>query len=197
MANPPPSKDSETDENWWPAPLAHVRDADPWAESDVVVAQILSFDESPHTGQRRAFTALVPMATLEEVRENLAQFKHEVRASGPHPLASSDHPYTPKFWMQTTGLSRRRYEPLVLSWSSHDKTVLQLDPGFLMTYGLTPRSLSNGETLWDDPAGPQYSVAKVSAPSIWSSPKETGAFVAIRKDYLQDYLSLRQMALVL
>jgi hypothetical protein len=196
MPNPPPSKGSKADENWWPAPLAHVRDADPWAESDVVVAEILSFDDSPHTGQRRAFAALVPIATLEEVRENLAKFEHEVCASGPHPFASADHPYTPKFWMQTNGLPRRSYEPLVLSWRSHDKTVLQLDPGFLMSYGLTPRSLGNGEICWDDPAAPRYDVARVSAPSIWNWPAGTAASVAIRKDYLQDYLSLRQMALV-
>jgi hypothetical protein len=101
MTNPPPSEDNKAEENWWPATLAHVRDADPWAESDVVVAEILSFDDSLRTGQRRAFTALAPIATLQEVKENLAKFEHEVCASGPHPFARPDHPYTPKFWMQT------------------------------------------------------------------------------------------------
>src|SRR3569833_1364312 len=75
------------------------------------------------------------------------------RRVGP-PSASPSHAYTPKFWIKGEGSPRRTYEPLVLSWRSHDKTVLQLDPGFAMTYGLVPRNLGNGETRWDDPAGP-------------------------------------------
>jgi hypothetical protein len=198
MANPPPKKDSKTEENWWPSPLAHLRDADPWAEADIVVAEIQSFDDGPHTGHRHLFSALVPIADIEEVKKKLAEFDHEVQASGPRPWASPEHPYTPNFWMGTEseGLLRRTYGPLVLSWRSHDKTVLQLDPGFAMTYGLAPRSLSDGETRWDDPMAPRYDIARVTAPSVWDFPSGTHAFVTIRKDYLQDYLTLRQMALV-
>ncbi len=65
-----------------------------------------------------------------------------------------------------------------------------------MTYGLVPRSLGDGETRWDDPAAPLYDVASVSAPSVWNFPSGTAARVSARKDYLQDYLTLRQMALV-
>jgi hypothetical protein len=195
MANSPES-DNQTDENWWPAPLAHVRDLDPWIDNDVVVAEVLSFDDDPHTGHRLSFSALVPIVDLEELRKNFATLGHEVRASGPRPWASPDHPYTPKFWMEREGSPRRTYEPLVLSWRSHDKTVLQLDPAFLMTYGLVPRSLGDGETRWDDPAAPLYDVASVTAPSVWDFPSGTAARATVRKDYLQDYLTLRQMALV-
>src|SRR5262249_539407 len=148
MANPPPSKDSKTDENWWPAPLAHLRDADSWTEADIVVAEIQSFEDGRHTGHRHLFSALVPIPDLEDLKKNLAKLEHEVHASGPRPWASPKHPHTPDFWMQTDSLPRRTYEPLVLSWRSHDKTVLQLDPGFAMTYGLVPRASGDGETRW-------------------------------------------------
>jgi len=196
MANEPSQKDSKTEENWWPSPLAHLRDADPWAEADIVVAEIQSFDDGAHTGHRHLFSALVPISDLEEIKRSLANFGHEVHASGPQPVASPKHPYTPDFWMQTDSSPRRTYEPLVLSWRSHDKTVLQLDPGFAMTYGLAPRAFGDGETRWDDPAAPRPDIARVTAPSVWDWPSGTHAFVTIRKDYLQDYLTLRQMALV-
>ena len=142
------------------------------------------------------FSALVPVAELTEVKTELARFGYGVETSGPHPCANPGHPYTPKFWIEREDSPRHTYEPLVLSWRSHDKTILQLDPGFAMTYGLVPRCLGNGETRWDDPAAPLYDVASVSAPSVWNFPSGTPAHVTVRREYLQDYLTLRQMALV-
>lgn len=190
------TKDETSGEKWWPKPLAHVKDIDPWADADVVVAEIRSFDDEAHIGHRHVFSALVPVAELDEVKKKLARFEDGVQTSGPHPSASLMHPYTPKFWIETEGSPRSTYEPLVLSWRSHDKTVLQLDPGFAMTYGLVPRSIGNGEMRWDDPTGPVYDIATVSAPSVWKFPSGTAASVTVRRDYLQDYLTLRQMALV-
>ena len=65
-----------------------------------------------------------------------------------------------------------------------------------MTYGLVPRSIGSGETRWDDPTGPVYDIVSVSAPSVWNFPSGTPASVTVKRDYLQDYLTLRQMALV-
>src|SRR3954467_10511681 len=113
------SKDEKTGEHWWPKPLAHVRDIDPWADADVVVAEIRSFDVAPHTGHRHMFSALVPVAELAEVKKNLVSFEYGVEASGSRPWASPDHPYPPKFWIGREGSPRRTYEPLVLSWKSH------------------------------------------------------------------------------
>jgi hypothetical protein len=188
--------DAKSAESWWPAVLKDVRDLDPWADADVVVAEVVSFADGRHTGHRHSFCALVPLAELESVKKGLAKFDYGVHASGPRPWASPEHPYTPKFWIAAEATPSRSYEPLVLSWRSHDKTVLQLDPGFLMTYGLAPENIAHGETRWDDPAAPVYGVAKVSAPSVWNFPSGTHAFVTVRKAYLQDYLSLRQVALV-
>src|SRR5882672_8661977 len=112
MANSPASKDPKADENWWPAPLAHLRDLDPWADNNVVVAEISSFNDGPHTGHRLSFSTLVPIADLDKLKKNLATLEHEVHTSGPHPWASPDRPYTPKFWMETEGSPRHTYEPL-------------------------------------------------------------------------------------
>jgi hypothetical protein len=180
--------------DWWPRPLQHIPAENPWEEDDVVVAEIRSFDEQP-AGHRRTFSVLVPADEVDAVRKNLAGFNHRISASGPHPEPFPGSVYDPKFWVGAKGLPQERYEPLVLSWSSHDKTVLQLDPRFLMTYGLAPRATGD-LVCWDDPARPIYDVAKVSAPSVWSAPLGTSAFVTIDRDYMQDYLTLRNMALV-
>ncbi len=183
-------------EDWWPAPLSHISRENPWGETNVVVAEIKSFDEKPHAGQRSTFSVLVPVAQVDEVRKNLAKLDHQVSASGPHPSPIRSDTYNPKFWIGAHGLPSERYEPLVLSWASHDKTVLQPDPRFLMTYGLAPRNCGAGLVCWDDPAAPVHDIVKVSAPSIWKFPVGTGATVSISREFLQDYLTLRNMALV-
>lgn len=189
-------KASAMPEEWWPAPLAHIAGEDPWADANVVVAEIKSFDEKPHAGQRRAFTALVPLDQIEQVKAAFAGLDHDVSTSGPHPYCDEDRPFTPRFWVEAKGLPSDKYEPLVLTWSSHDKTVLLPDPGFLMTYGLAQRSVEGGMVYWDDPQAPRHNVVSVTAPSIWKFPLGTHAYVSVSRDYLQDYLTLRHMALV-
>jgi hypothetical protein len=178
---------------FWPAPLAHIAKEDPWGEEDVVVAEVRHFGGEPRVGQRLMFSALVPMDKLEAVKKALSKLEHNVSTSGPHPSPYPGRIYAPKFWIDG---GEEEFEPLVLSWSSHDKTVLVLDPGFLMTYGLAPRSAAGGVVYWDDPAGPVHGVAKVDAPSVWKFPEGTDTAVTVARDYLQDYLSLRGMALV-
>jgi hypothetical protein len=135
------------------------------------------------------------MASVEALGRNLGSLSHEVSTSGPGPFPRQEG-YTPKFWVQAFGELNERYEPLVLSWMSHDKTVLTPDPGFLMTYGLVPRAFDDGSIYWDDPRLPIHGVVQATAPSTWNSPSATTARVTISKAHLQDYLSLRQMALV-
>jgi hypothetical protein len=170
-------------DNWWPAPLSHIPEESPWEEDQVVVAEIRSFDEQPHTGHRRTFSVLVPADQVDAVRKNLAGLSHGISASGPHPSPFPGWSYDPKFWISAKGLPQEKYEPLVLSWASHDKTVLQLDPKFVMTYGLAPRAAGD-LVCWDDSAGPNYDLVQVRGPSIWSFPLGTPAFVTIQRDYL-------------
>jgi hypothetical protein len=183
-------------EDWWPAPLAHIAGEDPWARDDVVVAEVRSFDEQPHAGQRRIFAALVPVDQIEAVKAALGNLDHDISTSGPHPFYIEDQPFTPKFWVGAKGLPSDKYEPLILVWTSHNKTVLQPDPGFLMTYGLVPRCVEGGNIYWDDPQAPRHDIVTATAPSVWDFPLGTHAYVSISKDYLQDYLTLRHMALV-
>src|ERR1022692_1379473 len=182
--------------DWWPSQLAHLPMEDPWGSEYVVVAEIKSFDEAPHVGHRRTFSALVPINEIDEVTKNLAKIEQSVSTTGPHPLPHGDYVYKPEFWIEARDLPSQRYEPVVLSWSSHDRTVLLPEPGFLMTYGLMPRPLGNGFVSWDDPASPVQDVVKVSPPSTYKFPTVTTADILIRKDYLQDYLALRHMALI-
>lgn len=183
-------------DHWWPSHLSHIPKEDPWEHTHITVAEIKSIDEKPHTGQRTTFSALVPIGELDEVTGALAKLECDVSASGPHPSFFRGSIYEPHFWIGASDLPSDRYEPLVLSWSSHDKTVLQLDPKFLMTYGLSSRGANEGMLFWDDPAGPVHDVVKITGPSVWAFPRATTAFVSIRREYLQDYLSLRNMALI-
>lgn len=183
-------------DNWWPTPLAHIAAEKPWDNAHVVVAEVRTFDEQPHAGQRVTFAALVPVDEVDFIKKSLADFEHEVSASGPHPYYQQGKPYHPEFWIGVAGQTYKKYEPLVVEWMSHDITVLQPDAGFLMTYGLMPRHGKNGVTHWDDPQGPAHEIVNVGRPSVWDFPLATGTFVSIRKDYLQDYLTLRQVALV-
>lgn len=182
--------------DWWPAPLAHIPNEDPWAHDHVIVAELKSFDDGGDGGERTTISALVPITDLDAVRQHMAALDYEVSTSGPGPFPKGDQAYEPRFWINAQGLPEGRYEPLVLSWRSHDHTVFVPDPGFLMTYGLAPRSVGNGAVHWDDPAGPVRDIVKVSAPSVYSFPKSTHAFVSIRREYVQDYLTLRKKALV-
>jgi len=182
--------------DWWPAALAHVLREDPWAHDHVIVAEIKSFDDDGHGGERITISALVPISDLDALRQHIAALDSEVRTSGPWPFPRENQAYEPQFWIDAHGLSQGRNEPLVLSWCSHDHTVFLPEPGFLMTYGLVPRSVGNGAVHWDDPAGPVRDIVKVSAPSVYSFPKRTHASVSICREYVQDYLTLRKKALV-
>ena len=84
-------------EDWWPVQLAHIPAEDPWIDDHVVVAEVRSFDGRPHVGQRRVFTALVPIDQIEAVKAAFVNMDHDVSASGPHPHYAEDGPYTPRF----------------------------------------------------------------------------------------------------
>lgn len=181
--------------DWWPHNLAHIPAEDPWAADYVIVAEIKGFEDEGHGGSRTTISALVPVVDIDLFLSNPPQLDFTVSTSGPRPYAG-DEPYEPTFWVGAYGEVERRFEPLVLSWESHNQTVLAPDNGFLMTYGLIPRLLKDGHVHWDDMTGPHRDVVKVTGPSRYDFPDTSPASVSISKPYLQDYLSLRKMALV-
>jgi hypothetical protein len=111
-------------------------------------------------------------------------------------MPSKDWAYEPRIWVVARNLPQERYEPLILSWDGNNHTVYVPDPGFLMTYGLIPRPLADGDQVWDDLRLPMRGVVRVSRPSVYDFPAHSPASVTIDRRYLQDYLSLRDMALV-
>ena len=57
-----------------------------WAHDDVIVAEIKSFDDGGHMGMRFTISALVPIADLDAVCQNLAALDPKVSTSGPWPF---------------------------------------------------------------------------------------------------------------
>ena len=153
--------------DWWPAPLAHIPAEKAWDNAHVIVAEVKRSSERLRSGCRRAFTALVPVDQVNDVKKALANLDHNVSTSGgPHPFYDKNRSFRPAFWLGAKGLPSNKFEALVLSWASHNTTVLQPDPGFLMTYGLVPRPSKDGIVYWDDPRVPRHGIVRVT-PSVW------------------------------
>ncbi|MFQ5473042.1 MAG: hypothetical protein ACE5FA_09185, partial [Dehalococcoidia bacterium] len=152
----------------------------------------------------RLLTAVVDPTLAREIVERPGAIGHEVDASGP-PGASRRGElgdYDPRFWIfgGDTGDARIELEPLVLAWNAKDETILQVDPRFLMTYGLSPRrrteSGGNYIDCWDDVAAPRERIILAKAVSRFSFSLKQPAWVRVHRDYLQDYCSLRGKTLL-
>lgn len=184
------------DDAWWPDLLRHVGQEDPWADPMVTVAEMRSF-EGPIDGQRYSSTALIAPADLTRLNGDLSSFSADVDVNGPHPPAREAGRYRPEFWIEAWIEDEcLKLEPLVLNWESHNRTALVLDPGFAMTYGLIPRAAVDGSIHWDDPAEPCDDVAIVDPPALFQAMHLTPTRARISRDHLQDYLTLRDRALV-
>lgn len=182
--------------DWWPLHLQFIPQEHLWAANTVPVARLRTIENGDHyPGEFRSYTVLVPVADLPAAIAYPRGLAHEVSSSGPRPWAGAAPDYDPSFWVDAHNLPQDRYEPLVLAWTSKDKTVLVPDTRFLMTYGLMPRPLKDGKVTFDDPATPTFDIVQVDPPSIWDMPRRSGSEVRVVRDYLQDYLSLRGLAL--
>jgi hypothetical protein len=53
------------DDDWWPDLLRHIADDNPWADPQVVVAELSSYDHPWWPGFRMLWSALVSQADLE------------------------------------------------------------------------------------------------------------------------------------
>jgi hypothetical protein len=179
-------------DDFWPSPLRHL--AQPFvAENDeeVIIGEITGEPDPELMGIRMLFTALVPKAEADAVLKTRGGIGHGVQTNGPRPSIGPDSRYRPAFWI--AGPDGRKFDTLVSSWRIHNKTVVVPDNGLLMCYGLVPRYLKDGSLAWDDLSAPVYEVLRVIPVSEYSVTKgHTTARVTIRRDYLEDYLSLRE-----
>lgn len=186
------------DDDWWPDLLGHIATEDPWAEAQVVVAEIRSFEDFWLPGTRILWSALIPTTDFEALEGRLIAFNYEVESTGrPAMGLNIAGSVEPRFWISAVDGGRRiECEPLILGWDNHNHNAMVLDPRFAMTYGLIPRNLADGSTHWDNPAEPEYDVAVIDPPAIYEDASYSPARAIVARDYLQDYLTLRGMELV-
>jgi len=186
-------------DDFWPPSLAHL--AHPFLsdlDEYVTLAEISSDPINSHQGNRFMFTALVPQEKLDAVLSATGGIEPDLKSWGPGPCVDPEGGYTGSFWIQGPGGSSNRLETPVASWSHHNKVVLLPDNALLMCYGLIPRTLKDGSVSWDDPSKPIYDVVRVTPLSAHSvrAPQYSTARISIRRDYFEDYLSLKGCAAV-
>jgi hypothetical protein len=186
MANPPP-------DGFWPASLAHL--AGPYitpADEYVTIAEISSEPVNGFTGYRCLFTALVPNNEINQVLVAPGGIGTEIRCWGPYPCVDPEGGYDASFSIDGPAGSSKKYETIINSWLHHNKIVIVPDNGLLLCYGLVPRILKENGLSWDDPSKPIYDVIRVVPLSCYSVESGyTTARITIRKEYLEDYLSLK------
>jgi hypothetical protein len=183
---------------YWPEALLHLHDPyDDGFSDHVVLAEI---DDSPRRGMRgfrTLATALVPTELVEEVLSAEGGIGWQVDTWGPLPSVDRRRPFDATFWVDGRSGSGERFQTIINAWRMHDREVVLPDNVMLMTYGLVPRHLSEGSVAWDDPRSPVYAVVRVR-PYVNYSNKTCRplAQVTMRREYLEDYCSLKGCAAV-
>lgn len=190
-----------TDKNidaYWPQSVAHLAAPyDDGVSEHVVIAEI---DDSPYEGNkgvRKVSTALVPIDGLDDVLNARGGIGWEVSSWGPHPCVDQGSTFDTHFWVEGRQGLGEKFQTILNSWSHHDQEVVLPDSVMLMAYGLVPRYLEGGVVCWDDPRGPVYDVIRARSHVDYNR-KSTRPLVRVtmRRDYLEDYCSLKGCAAV-
>jgi hypothetical protein len=182
--------------DFWPKSLAHLSEPFVGAGDEyVTLARVSSEPVNGYGGFRQLYTALVPFAMLDQVLNAEGGIGWNVECRGPYPSVPKEGGYKADFWI--AGIADERYEAIVHAWTHHNKTVLVPDSGLLACYGLIPRYVGDGTVIWDDPAKPAYGVLRICSLSHYEFAEgHSGAYAEIKRDYLEDYLSLKGCAAV-
>jgi hypothetical protein len=186
----------DIEDSWWPSVLRHIPEERPLKLPMVTVAEMRSPNQGATHEYRTTVTALIPMRKMKKVSQSLrhfSEFATEVSTSDFRGIGAPA--YVPKLWLD--GGTLGRFETLVVSWRGANRTVLMPDQGFLTMYRLIPRILDRaGEIHWDDPEEPTYDVTVSLPVSVHSYGETTTGFVKVRREFLQDYATVRNCALV-
>lgn len=184
---------------YWPQSVAHLSQPyDDGVAEHVVIAEI---DDSPFEGNkgfRKVSTALVPLELLDDVLSSRGSIGWEVESWGPHPCVDQGKTFDTHFWVDGRKDKKgEKFQTILNAWKHHDQEVVLPDSVMLMTYGLVPRYLSNGTVCWDDPQQPVYDVVRAQSHVDYNK-KTTRPLVLVtmRRDYLEDYCSLKGCAAV-
>ncbi len=179
----------------WPSVFADLKSRLSEVGDSVTIAESWGCDLPQGLCSRTLTCGLARESEYECVTGDI-DLGHEVQASGPHPFPRGEE-YEPRFWIFGTPAIPDGIEPLVPSWKSNNRTVQQPDPGLLMTYGLIPRiNKDSGIIHWDDLCTPRHDVIVATPVSVYDNFLETSSSVMIRRDYLQDYASLRMRSVI-
>ena len=183
--------------SWLPKCLAHLNKGYLELTDDfVVIGEISSESHNVYRGTRKLYTVLVPLDRVQAVLNNPGGIGYQVESGGPRPSVKKGDSFKSDFWVRGIE-SEERFEPLIVSWEYHNKTVMMPDNGLLMCYGLCPRVLKDPEQIiWDDLSLPEYDVVCVKPLSHYDFPSNSGCSVKINRQYLEDYASLKNCAVV-
>lgn len=185
--------------DYWPKSLAHLSAPyDDGISEEVTIAEISNEPYMGYKGFKEVSTALIPLDELESVLNVLGGIGWEVNSWGPHPCVSEGDTYNTSFWVDGRHGTDERFQTILNSWTVHDRIVMLPDNVLLMAYGLTPRYLQNGVVCWDDPQGPAYDVIRGKTLIHFEMGKANSEslILRMRRDYLEDYCSLKGCAAV-
>lgn len=158
----------------------------------ITVAELKSVEKNGLIEVIDINTALVSSNLISKIKSSLVN--PFVNTSSAY--YDDTYEYKPSFWLYLSRISGlKKAEPLVVSWCSGNHTTLSIDQGFLSAFALSPRLLDN-EFLWDDLKSPEYDVVKNKILSEYDFPKQSEAYVKIKKNYLESYLSYRKKVAV-
>jgi hypothetical protein len=183
----------DIDKDFWPGPLAHC--ALPLlgpTDERVTIGEITSARANGFKGNRFLYTALVPKEEVESVLNTIGGLISDVKGASAERAFGPNGIYSPRFWIDMpTGKSR--FESLINKWDTHNKLILLPDNAFLLSYRLVPETLKDGSITWHDLNRPVYDVVRVTPVSRYAAiDGYTNAQVSVLRDYLEDYLSLKE-----
>lgn len=183
---------------YWPKSVAHLRGAyDDGASDHVVIAEISDAPLNGNKGVRTVSTALVPLDQLDEVLNAPGGIGWEVKSWGPHPCVDEGQIYDTRFWVNGRKGRDEKFQTIINAWKHHNQEVVLPDNVMLMAYGLIPRYIGDGFVCWDDPQAPVYAVLRVrSHVDYGKKGVRPLAQITMRRDYLEDYCSLKSCAAV-
>lgn len=139
----------------------------------------------------------MPLETVDELLETRGSIGHEVQSWGPHPTVREGDVYETRFWIAGRIGRDEKFQTILNAWQHHDQEVMLPDSIMLMTYGLVPRYLADGTVCWDDPQAPVYDVVRARSHVNYNKKNlRPLALVTMRRDYLEDYCSLKNAAAV-
>ncbi|RIH65107.1 hypothetical protein D1164_11005 [Mariniphaga sediminis] len=181
-------------ENWFPDIFADVKNFSPIEREYIYVSELNTHELQSGINSTRDYqTLLINPELIEHIKPDEI---NQTSDSSVRPAYDENYEYEGEstvFVTRVEGLDK--VKPLVISWESANNITFQIDPYFLLTYGLTPR-LTETNINWDDLSKPQMDVVQSIPKSVYDFPIYSKSYVKIRKDYLQDYLMLKKKTLI-